>query len=101
MIHISLVMDTLTQKHGNFVAYVRETLAAMNVAIDLEVEDFLKKKPEEMISQLKLLLSCMPIEAIEKIIINKLHINENQVPPDRMDKLRCYSTYFLTIAKSL
>ena len=74
------------QKHANFVAYVRETLASMNIAVDNEVDDFLKKPAIELISQLKLLLSCMPYDGI--VIVTVINLFFFQIHDNFTTKVR-------------
>lgn len=94
-------METIEQKHKNFIAYVHETFSVMGIPMTKECQKFLDLPAVEMLSHLKLLLGAMPRDAIESVILNKINIPKKSIPPERLEKLQRYSQYFCDVARTL
>jgi hypothetical protein len=94
-------MELVQAKHANFIQFARDTLAEMKAPVDPIVQEFLARSHIEMLRMLKILLTAMPRDGVESIVLNKLGVRRADIPPERLAKLLRYSEYFCEVAKGL
>lgn len=92
----------LNAKFNNFRKLAIDTLNEMGKQVSPECQLFLDKPVTELLSTLKLLIGAgSSLDEIQDLVLSKLSIRKEEIPPEKMKKIQRYGEYLYSIAKLL